>query len=99
MQRGRPRPRSGGYRVPFDVDPDVPSILARSGKNMAKDAEQYQAWGGGPCSPSGRARAGMARGDLRHDRGSREIPSLMAPEDTSRSKKLADIAQVPLLGE
>jgi hypothetical protein len=85
--------------VPFSADQYVSYISARSGKNMEKDVEQYQAWGGGLTLPIWTDVQGWQEGNIVIT----EVPGIPDPlwfrKILRGKKKLADIDQVPVLGE
>jgi len=85
--------------VPCDVDQYVTYISARSGKNMEKYVEQYQAWGGGITLPVWTDVQGWQEGNCVIT----EVPGTPDPlwlrKILRGKKKLVDIEQVPLLGE
>jgi hypothetical protein len=85
--------------VPCDVNQYVTYISARSGKNMEKYVEQYQAWGGGITLPVWTDVQGWQEGNCVIT----EVPGTPDPlwlrKILRGKKKLVDIEQVSLLGE
>jgi hypothetical protein len=76
----------------------VSGISVRSGKNMAKDVEQDQAWGGGITRPVWTAVQGWHEGNGVMTEGPGTPDPLWLQQILRGQKKLAALEQVPLLG-